>query len=74
VLYGDIAAVLPTVVTTAAGLGLLSFQMLFVPCVGTIAAIKQETQSTWWTVFSVILMLVLSFAVSFALFQVGRLI
>jgi ferrous iron transport protein B len=47
--------------------------MLFVPCVGTIAAIRQETASAKWTAFSVLLMLVLSFAVGFAIYQVGAL-
>ena len=74
VLYGNINTALPAVVSTAAGLGLLAFQMLFVPCVGTIAAIKQETQSIKWTVFSVALMLVLSFVAGFAIYQVGRLL
>jgi ferrous iron transport protein B len=74
VLYGDIGKALPLVVSTAAGLGLLVFQMLFVPCVGTIAAIKQETNSVKWTAFSVVLMLVLSFAVAAAVYQAGRLL
>jgi len=74
VLYGNIGTALPAVVSTAAGLGLLTFQMLFVPCVGTIAALKQETQSVKWTAFSVLLMLVLAFGVSAAVYQVGRLL
>jgi ferrous iron transport protein B len=74
VLYGNIGTALPAVVSTAAGLGLLAFQMLFVPCVGTIAALKQETQSVKWTAFSVLLMLVLAFGVATAIFQVGRLL
>jgi ferrous iron transport protein B len=40
VLYGNVSTALPLVVSAAAGLGLLAFQMLFVPCVGTIAAIR----------------------------------
>ena len=73
VLYGDIATVLPTVVSTAAGVSLMVFQMLFVPCVGTIAAIKQETGSLKWTVFSIVMMLVLSFVLSFAVYRIGSL-
>jgi len=73
VLYGNIATVLPTVVSTAAGVSLMVFQMLFVPCVGTIAAIKQETGSLRWTVFSIVLMLVLSFILSFAVYRIGSL-
>jgi ferrous iron transport protein B len=73
VLYGNIGAVLPTVVSAPAAIALMAFQMLFVPCVGTIAAIRQETASAKWTAFSVLLMLVLSFAVGFAIYQVGAL-
>jgi ferrous iron transport protein B len=74
VLYGDLARNLPAAITAAAGLGMLAFQMLFVPCVGTIAAINQETRSLKWTAFSVILMLLLSFGVAAAIYQVGRLL
>jgi ferrous iron transport protein B len=74
VLYGDIGAALPSLVTAPAALGLLAFQMLFVPCVGTIAAIKQETGSKAWTAFSVALMAILSFAVALGIYQVGRLL
>jgi len=74
VLYGNIGTALPSVISSAAALGLLAFQMLFVPCVGTIAALKQETQSIKWTAFSVLLMLFLSFAAGFGIYQVGRLL
>jgi ferrous iron transport protein B len=74
VLYGNIQTVLPTVITPAAALGLLAFQMLFIPCVGTVAAIRHETRSFKWTAFSVGLMLVLSFGVGMLIYQVGRLI
>ncbi|HET6486161.1 MAG TPA: ferrous iron transport protein B, partial [Spirochaetia bacterium] len=73
VLYGDIGRNLPMVVSTAAGLGLLVFQMLFVPCAGTIASIRQESRSLGWTSFSVLLMLALSFGIGLAVYQVGRL-
>ncbi len=44
VLYGSLNA-LKTVMTPAAGLAFLVFQILFIPCVGTVAAIHQETKS-----------------------------
>jgi ferrous iron transport protein B len=74
VLYGDLGKALPLVVSTAAGLGLLVFQMLFVPCVGTIAAIRQETGSLRWTAFSVAMMLALSLVAAALVYQVGRLL
>jgi ferrous iron transport protein B len=73
ILYGNINVILPTVISSAAALGLLAFQMLFIPCVGTIAAIKQETKSVKWTTFSLAIMLFLSFGVAFTIYQVGRL-
>jgi len=74
VLYGNINVELPKVLSSAAALGLLAFQMLFVPCVGTIAAIRQETESLKWTAFSVAIMLFLSFGAAIAIYQVGRLL
>jgi ferrous iron transport protein B len=73
-LYGNIVSALPSVVSTAAGLGLLAFQMLFVPCVGTIAAMHQETRSIKWIAFSVILMAILAFVADLLVYQVGRLL
>jgi ferrous iron transport protein B len=72
VLYGDFATALPQALTPAAALAMLVFQMLFVPCVGTIAAIRQETQSVKWTAFSVAAMAIISFAAALAVYQVGR--
>lgn len=74
VLYGNIFTDLPALITPAAALGMLAFQMLFIPCVGTVAAIRSETKSLKWTVFSLVLMLILSFGVSLLLYQVGRLL
>ena len=74
ILYGNIETALPTVISTAAGLGLLAFQMLFVPCVGTIAAIRHETGSIKWAAFSVVLMTILAFGIDLLIYQVGRLL
>jgi ferrous iron transport protein B len=72
VLYGNFTTALPQVLSPAAALAMLVFQMLFVPCVGTIAAIRQETQSVKWTAFSVVAMAIVSFAAGLAVYQVGR--
>jgi len=60
--------------TPAAGLGFLAVQMLFIPCVATVAAIKQETDSWKWTAFSVGLLLLISFVVGIAVYQLARLV
>jgi ferrous iron transport protein B len=72
VLYGNLE-VLKTVMTPAAGLAFLAFQILFIPCVGTVAAIRQETKSWKWTAASVGIQLALSLAVAVTVFQVGSL-
>ncbi|HVM70781.1 MAG TPA: ferrous iron transport protein B [Anaerolineales bacterium] len=73
VLYGNLN-VLKTIMTPAAMLAFLVFQILFIPCVGTVAAIQQETKSWKWTATSVGIQLVLSLSLAVAVFQIGRLI
>jgi ferrous iron transport protein B len=64
ILFGEegtgLAASLAGVMTPAAALAFLVVQMLFIPCIATVAAIKQETRSWRWTAFSVGLLLTLS--------------
>jgi ferrous iron transport protein B len=57
----------------ATALAFLVVQMTFVPCVATIAAVRQETRSWKWTAFSVGLMLALSLIAGIAVYQVARL-
>lgn len=74
VLYGDFETVLPTLLTGPAALALLVVQMLFVPCVATVAAMRQESGSWKWTLFGVVLLLVLSLVGGILVYQVGTLI
>jgi ferrous iron transport protein B len=60
---------LANVLTPAAALAFLVVQMLFVPCVATVAAIKQETKSWAWTAFSVGLLLSLSLTAGIAVYH-----
>jgi ferrous iron transport protein B len=57
--------------TPAAALAFLVVQMLFIPCVATVAAIRQETRSWGWTTFSVGLLLVLSLSVGILAYQLA---
>jgi ferrous iron transport protein B len=78
VLYGagqegmGLAAALSGVLTPAAALSFLVVQVLFIPCIATVAAIRQETRSWGWTGLSVGLMLVVSFGVGLAVYQGAR--
>ncbi|MBN1249284.1 MAG: ferrous iron transport protein B [Anaerolineae bacterium] len=74
VLYGDVEAVLPTLLTLPAGLAFLVVQMLFVPCLATVAAMKQESHSWKWTLVGVAILLVISLAAGIAVYQLGSLL
>jgi len=64
-------AALAGVLTAPAALAFLVVQMLFVPCVATVAAIKQETKSWGWTAFTVGLLLILSLAGGILAYQLA---
>ncbi|MDL2209400.1 ferrous iron transport protein B [Desulfovibrio sp. OttesenSCG-928-O18] len=53
---------------------LLIFVLIYAPCVVTIAAIRQETASWRWPLFSLIGSTVLAYALAVGVYQVGRLI
>jgi ferrous iron transport protein B len=75
ILYGAeeeearLAEVMGRILTPAAALAFLAVQMLFIPCVATVATIRQETGSWRWTGFSVALLLILSLVVGIAIYQ-----
>jgi ferrous iron transport protein B len=66
VLYGGgsesgLAAALTASFSTATALSFLVVTMLFVPCLATVAVIKQETNSWRWTLVNIGLFLLISF-------------
>jgi ferrous iron transport protein B len=69
----NLSAELRQVMVPAAALAFMAVQMLFVPCVASLAAIRRETQSWRWTGFAVGYMLTISFAVGIIIYQVARL-
>jgi ferrous iron transport protein B len=75
ILYGTtgegqpLAQVLSGVLTPAAALAFLAVQMLFVPCVATVAAIRQETHSWRWTALDVGLLLFISLGIGIVIYQ-----
>ena len=66
--------VLKTILTPASALAFLVIQVLFIPCVATVAVIRQETKSLRWTAFCLGFQLVLSFSLAILVFQVVRLV
>jgi ferrous iron transport protein B len=71
VLYGDFQTALPAALTTPAALAFLVVQMLFVPCVATVAAMKQESESWGWTIFGFGMLLLISLAAGILVYQGG---
>jgi len=56
-----------------AGLAFLVVQMLFIPCVASVAVIRQETGSLRWTLFNVALLLAISLLMGALVYQVANL-
>jgi len=68
-----LVAALPGLLSPAAGLAFLVVQMLFVPCVATLTAMRQETGSWRWTAFSVAYLAGVSFTLGIVIYQAARL-
>ena len=78
VLYGSGERGLPQLlaaqVSPASGLAFLVVTMLFVPCVATLAAMRQETRSWRWPLLGVAVQLLLSFGTGALAYQLVRLV
>ena len=70
----SLSTALSGMLTPAAALAFLVVQMLFIPCVATVAVIKQESKSWGWTLFSIGLLLALSLAGGILTYQVISLV
>jgi ferrous iron transport protein B len=69
-----LAAQVAAVMTTAAAAAFLVVQMTFIPCVATVAAIKNESRSWRWTGANLGLMLVVAMLLGIIVYQVGSLL
>jgi ferrous iron transport protein B len=57
----------------AAALALLVVQMLFIPCIATVATIKQES-GTKWTAISLAMLLVITLGAGILAYRLGTLL
>lgn len=71
---GNLATTVAAMLTPAAAAAFLVLQMTFIPCVATVAAIRQESRSWAWTGASVGLTLVVAFVLGVIVYQVGALL
>ena len=53
----------------AVAISLMLFVLIYLPCIGTLATIKSETGSWWWTVFVAVYTIALAWVVSFVVYQ-----
>ena len=53
-------------------IGFLLFVLIYFPCIATIVAIKEESHSWRWALFSVVYSTALAWLVAFLVFQVGK--
>ncbi|RLC67004.1 MAG: ferrous iron transport protein B [Chloroflexi bacterium] len=63
-----LAETLATIYSVPTGLAFLTMQMLFIPCVATVAVIRQESRSWRWTFFNLAFLLVVSWVASAGVF------
>ncbi|MBN1484038.1 MAG: ferrous iron transport protein B [Chloroflexia bacterium] len=75
VLYGigeeGLPDMLSSAVSPASGLAFLVVTMLFIPCVATLAVVRQETNSWRWTLLGTGLLLLLSLLAGMAAYQLA---
>ncbi|GBD93639.1 ferrous iron transport protein B [bacterium BMS3Abin05] len=69
----DLHHVLMQQFTPLSAYAFMVFSLLYMPCVGTIAAIKRETRSWKWPLIIVISGLSIAFVLSIVIFQIGKL-
>lgn len=79
VLFGSspnlgLAQTLTTTFSSASALSFLVVTMLFIPCMATVAVIRQETSSWRWTLFNIGLFIVISVAAGSGVYHLARLL
>ncbi len=69
-----LVSTLGTMMVPASALSFMVTQMLFMPCVGTLGAMVEESRSWKWPLFSLAYFLVVSFGMGILVYQVARFI
>ncbi|MGM0603156.1 MAG: ferrous iron transport protein B [Bacillota bacterium] len=71
---GGLRAALQTNFSPLAAYSFLTMVLLYTPCIATLGAVKSETQSWKWTIFTASYLFVLAWIVSFIIYQGGMLL
>ncbi|RPI55622.1 MAG: ferrous iron transport protein B [Deltaproteobacteria bacterium] len=67
-------ALLSSDMTPLSALAMMVFVLLYLPCIATVAAVKQETGSFKWTLFSITYSTLLAWVAAFCVYQGGKII
>ncbi|MBT4835775.1 MAG: ferrous iron transport protein B [Methylococcales bacterium] len=60
--------------TPLAAVAFMIFTLLYIPCMSTIAALKHETQSWGWTIFSVVFSMSLAWGLAYLVTKIGNMV
>ncbi len=71
---GGMSNVLHDLFTPLSAYAFMAFTLLYVPCIGTIGAIKQETNGYGWALTMCAITIVTAYIVSFLIYNIGLLV
>lgn len=69
----SLTGVLSAQYSALSALSFMSFVLLYVPCLATVATIRKETASKKWTYISIIYSLLIAYVISIVIYQIGGL-
>lgn len=69
-----LVAALQALYTPASAYAFMTFALLFIPCVAAVTTIRREMNSRRWTLIALGFQAVVAYLVTFAVYQVGRLV
>ncbi len=78
VIYGvgesNISSALSDNFTAASALSFMTFNALYIPCIATVGVIKKETNSWKWTMFSMLLSIVVAYIISIIVYGISLMV
>lgn len=70
----NLSSQIAQVLTPAAALAFMVFQMTFIPCIASLGAIKSETGSWKWPLMSIIMLLIISISAAFIVYNIATIL
>ncbi len=70
----NLAKLLPHIISPAGALAFLVTQMLFIPCVATVATMYRELENKLWLVFDIVFLTIVAFGAGIGVYQLALLL